>query len=104
MDPFIYPETAPTSGKLLFNLGEVSEEVLKDEKKFFENGMPLNDDPSATIETVWGRVPIRQTAGYSFDNAAGARSKQDVGFNGLSSEQEKTFPAYADYLLSLIHI
>lgn len=101
MDPFIYPETAPTSGKLFFNLGEVSEEVLKDEKKFFENGMPLNDDPSATIETVWGRVPIRQTAGYSFDNAAGARSKQDVGFNGLSSEQEKTFPAYADYLSAI---
>ena len=58
MDPFIYPETAPTSGKLFFNLGEVSEEVLKDEKKFFENGMPLNDDPSATIETVWGRSLI----------------------------------------------
>ena len=101
MDPFIYLEAAPTSGKLYFNLGEISEEVLKDEKKFFENGMPLNEDPTATVETVWGRVPIRQTAGYSFDNAAGARVKQDVGFNGLSSEEEKNFPAYANYISAI---
>lgn len=98
MDPFIYPETAPKGGSLFINLGEVSEEVLKDEKKYFENGMPLNDDPTATVQTVWGKVPVRQMAGYSFDNASGARAKQDVGFNGLTTDEEKLFPTYADYV------
>ena len=100
LDPFIYNKTAQ-GGDLYINLGEVSEEVLKDEKKFFENGMPINDDPQATESTIWGKVPVRQGAGYAFDNSPGARTKQDVGFNGLNDEEEKTWPAYVDYLNAL---
>ncbi|MCI6154359.1 MAG: cell surface protein SprA [Bacteroidales bacterium] len=97
LDPFIYNHDAQ-GGNLYINLGEVSEEVLRDEKKFFENGIPINDDPQATERTIWGKVPLRQGAGYAFDNTPGARAKQDVGFNGLNDEEERTWPVYVDYL------
>lgn len=101
MDPFIYHQGENLSGEMYLNLGEISEEVLRDEMKFFENGMPVNDDPAATKETIWGKVPIRQGTGYAFDNAPGARAKQDVGFNGLTNEEEKQWPAYVNYLTEL---
>lgn len=98
LDPFIYNKETTTGGDLYINLGEINEEVLRDEKKFFENGMPINDDPQATVETVWGKVPVRQGTGYAFDNSPGARAKQDVGFNGLNDEEEHVWPAYVNYL------
>lgn len=100
MDPFVYNKNA-AGGDLYINLGDISEEVLKDERKFFENGLPINDDPEAVETTVWGKVPKRQASGYAFDNTPGARKKQDVGFNGLSTEEEKKFPTYSDYLTRL---
>ncbi|MDR3129324.1 MAG: cell surface protein SprA [Tannerellaceae bacterium] len=97
LDPFIYNPTG-TGGDLYLNLGEISEDILKDEKKFFENGLPVNSDPSAVDTTVWGVVPRRQSTVYAFDNTAGARTLQDVGLNGLSSDSEKNFPAYRNYI------
>lgn len=98
MDPFIYNRESAGGGDLYINLGEISEDILKDGLKFFENGMPLNDDPQATRSTVWGKVPIRQAAGYAFDNSPGSREKQDVGLNGLNDEEEANWPAYITYL------
>ncbi|MDD2436930.1 MAG: cell surface protein SprA [Massilibacteroides sp.] len=100
MDPFIYDKTAD-GGDLYFNLGDISEDILKDEKKFFENGLPIDGDTTTVDFTVWGKVPRIQSTVYAFDNTAGAREKQDVGLNGLSSEEEKTYGAYADYLEKL---
>jgi cell surface protein SprA len=102
MDPFINnPETK--GGDLYFNLGEISEDVLKDEKKFFENGLPIDGNMSQVDTTVWGKVPLQQSTVYAFDNSAGARALQDVGFNGLSSAEERggQFPAYASFLTKL---
>lgn len=115
LDPFIYEEgnieggitrtgsekaTQANSpkGTLYINLGEVSEDILKDGKKFFENGLPIDGDATKTEETVWGRVPRDRSVVYAFDNAAGARRKQDVGLNGLSTEDERTFSTYQKYL------
>ncbi len=98
LDPFIYDETAE-GGDLYFNLGEISEDILKDEKKFFENGMPVDGNLSKVDTTVWGKVPRTQSTGYAFD--AQNRELQDVGLNGLSSEEELTFPAYSDFLEKL---
>lgn len=100
LDPFIYNPTSE-GGTLYINLGEVSEDILRDGLKFFENGLPINDDPSAVKETVWGKVPLRQASGYAFDNSPGARAKQDLGFNGLNDEEEKQFPAYLSFLNEL---
>ncbi len=99
LDPFIYkPQSA--GGDLYFNLGEVSEDVLKDEKKFFENGLPLDRDPSKVDTTAWGVVPNTPSLN-SFDNTTGARQIQDVGLNGLNSEEEKQHPSYVKFLEDL---
>ena len=104
MDPFIYSENAK-GGDLYFNLGEISEDVLKDEKKFFENGLPVDGDMSQVDTTVWGKVPKQLSTVYAFDNTAGTRKLQDVGLNGLSSEEERSrngsFPAYDEFLNKL---
>lgn len=103
LDPFIKARDAGTtfSGLLYFNLGEISEDILKDGKKFYESGLPIDDDPSQYTETVWGRVPTQSTVTYAFNTQSGSRSKQDVGFNGLTSEQERTYPAYAAFLSAI---
>ena len=46
-------------------------------------------------------MPTRPSAGYAFDNAAGAREKQDVGLNGLSSSEERQHPSYTTFLSAL---
>ena len=98
LDPYLEDETAE-GGDLYFNLGEISEDILKDERKFFENGMPVDGDMSKVDTTVWGKVPRTQSTGYAFD--AQNRELQDVGLNGLSTEEEQIFPTYADYLNKL---
>jgi cell surface protein SprA len=98
LDPFIYDPNAK-GGDLYFNLGEISEDILKDEKKFFENGIPADGDRTKTEETVWGYVPRQQSQVYAFDPEG--RERQDVGLNGLSTAQEFEYPTYANYLQSL---
>lgn len=100
LDPFIYEQNS-TGGDLYFNLGEVSEDILKDGKKFFENGLPSESNSYTYEETVWGRIPTMSSLVYAFDNNAGSRDQQDVGLNGLNSNDEKNHPAYADYLAAL---
>ncbi|GHT61144.1 hypothetical protein FACS189451_02550 [Bacteroidia bacterium] len=108
LDPFIGRENAH-GGNLYFNLGEISEDILKDERKFFENGLPVDTTHfyDKVDTTVWGLVPKQQSLVYAFDNAAGAREKQDVGFDGLPTRgdentlNEFTYPTYANYLAEL---
>lgn len=102
MDPFINkPEAATHGGDMYFDLGEISEDVLKDEKKFYENGLPIDADQSKVVTTNWGKVPTQQSTVYAFDNTSGTRALQDVGFNGLSSEEERTFGPYLAFLNNL---
>ena len=101
MDPFIYTDeqqdAASYGGDLYINLGEISEDVLRDGKKFYESGMPVGGTGSFT-ETQWGRVPVQATQTYAFATTSGSRALQDVGLNGLTDEEERLYPAYADFL------
>lgn len=103
LDPFIYHPQSK-GGNLCLHLGDVSEDVLRDGRKFFENGIPVNDTSGATEQTVWGKVPAVQPVSSGFDNTGTGLSRQDVGLNGLSSEEEKQTPVYADYLSHLHRI
>lgn len=104
LDPFIYSRDSITAqgnkasytGDLFINLGEVSEDVLKDGKKSYESGMPVNDQ-STFSTTVWGRVPNEKSVVYSFSNESGARQRQDIGLNGLSSTDERDYVTYREY-------
>lgn len=105
LDPYIYEEREGTpvkGGDLYFNLGEISEDVLKDEKKFFENGLPINGDTTQVEKTVWGLVPKQQSTVYAFDNTAGSRNRQDVGLNGLSADDEVGYPTYQEFIDKLM--
>ena len=100
LDPFIY-EQSGMGGELYFNLGEVSEDILKDGKKFYENGLPASGNNNGYEESAWGRIPTTTSLVYAFDNNSGSREQQDVGLNGLSSSDEAQFPAYKNYLEAL---
>ena len=74
-----------------FNLGSVSEDILKDGRQSFENGIPANGDKSQMDSTRWGYLSEIQPITEFFDNAAGARDAQDVGFDALLDSEERTW-------------
>ena len=91
MDPYVYEQNSDNRGELYFNLGNVSEDILNDSRKFFEQGMPGPDEPFDVDQTAWGYVPTKQSLVNAFSNEAATRIMQDIGFDGLTSEQESTF-------------
>lgn len=95
MDPFINKASSP-GGNLYINLGNVSEDVLKDSRKFFENGIPYPKIPQQLAVSSWGFIPQLQTQVVrAFDNDPAARAVQDVGYDGLDDEEERDkFAAY----------
>lgn len=95
MDPFVY-DPSHTGGYLYFNLGDVSEDVLKDGRKSYENGLPTSATVVNVDTTIWGRVPTMQALVNSFDNNPSSRQFQDVGLDGLSDADENSF--YASYI------
>ena len=104
MDPFIYQRQAGNAadyeGDLYLNLGEVSEDVLRDGKKFYESGMPV-DGSQAFSWTQWGKIPEQATQTYAFATTSGSRVLQDVGLNGLNNQEEQTYGAYAEWLQNI---
>ncbi len=95
MDPFIYKANAP-GGDLYFNLGTISEDILKDGRKSLENGLPPDADVSRIDQTAWGKVPKLQPVIQAFDNNPAARKYQDVGLDGLRDEEERQL--FTDFL------
>lgn len=99
MNPFLDPDNPNyEGGDLYFNFGEISEDILKDGLKSYENGIPYDGDDTYLAETVWGRVSKQNSLTYSFDNNNGARLVQDVGLDGLPNDMEFESPSYKTYL------
>jgi cell surface protein SprA len=93
MDPF-HDESLNngSGGKLYFNLGDISEDILKDSRRSFENGLPSPTNPTAPVDTTsWGLVPQNQSIVNAFDNDPDSRQAQDVGLDGLSTLNERDF-------------
>ena len=89
-------------GELYINLGDISEDILRDGKKAFEHGLPVSATDQGRIDsTIWGYVPRTTSTVVAFSNEAGSRAMQDVGLNGLSTAQEQNWPAYRQYLAEL---
>ncbi len=104
LDPFLYSKEQPDAdhygGDLYINLGEVSEDVLRDGKKFYESGMPVDGSTNFTT-TQWGKIPNQATINYAFATGSGARARQDVGYNGLTNEEERTYTPYQSFLTAI---
>lgn len=113
LDPFIsgpngrvldgvFNENNTTGGKLRFNLGEVSEDIIKDGRHGFENGLPADGDVSETATTEWGRITRQQFLIPAFDNSPEARANQDIGLDGLNSQDEVEF--FRDRYLNRLNV
>lgn len=99
LDPFLDEDNPNTEGgDLYFNFGEISEDILKDGMKSYENGLPVDGNYDFITETAWGRVSRQNSLTYAFDNSGSARRLQDVGLDGLPNEDEFTFSSYKEYL------
>lgn len=102
LNPFLDPENPNyEGGDLYINLGELSEDILKDGLKSYENGLPYNGGTDHTTTTVWGRVSTENSLTYAFDNSDQSRLNQDVGLDGLRNDDEFSFPSYSSYLEAL---
>ncbi len=105
LSPFLDPDDpfSPASdfdrkeGDLYVNLGNVSEDILRDSRKFFENGLPGPANPDRRVDTTnWSVVPIAQQITRAFDNDPETRELQDVGIDGLDNEGERV--KFRDYI------
>ncbi|MCB0402960.1 MAG: cell surface protein SprA [Flavobacteriales bacterium] len=106
MDPFNEDgDPNHPGGVLYFNLGNISEDILKDDRKAFENGLPttaINYSTGANANlvdtTIWGRVPTVQALVNAFDNTPSTRPFQDIGLDGLNNTDEAAFfPNFAGF-------
>ncbi|MGZ0015205.1 T9SS outer membrane translocon Sov/SprA [Yeosuana sp. AK3] len=87
-DPFQDNPTNP-GGKLVFNLGNISEDIIKDGRKLYENGLPQDGNKSLLPVTTWGTViPQNQSLIYAFDTTGQERANQDVGYDGYNDNEE----------------
>ena len=95
------PTANTTGGKLIFNLGSISEDVMVDERHAFEQGLPSDGsiDANEVTENEWGRVTRQPYLNPAFDNEANARSNQDVGLDGVKNTEEATY--FVNYINSL---
>jgi len=111
LSPFI--ENQGGGGEIVFNLGNVSEDLLRDSKRFYENGLPTSQDaetnnqqnPGKNIEeqlvstTNWARVPRLVNRIRAFNREDGSQNEQDLGFDGFNDSLEVEH--YNDYIEEL---
>uniref|UniRef100_F4CCF8 Gliding motility protein SprA N-terminal domain-containing protein n=1 Tax=Sphingobacterium sp. (strain 21) TaxID=743722 RepID=F4CCF8_SPHS2 len=88
MDPFIY-KPQDEGGDLYFNLGNISEDILKDGRRAVENALPTNGNYAEMDLTNWGRVPKLQPMVQAFANNPDQRALQDVGLDALNDADER---------------
>ncbi|MBK5278663.1 MAG: cell surface protein SprA [Bacteroidia bacterium] len=113
MDPFINskngqiddgrgePRSNTTGGNVVFHLGSLSEDLMRDGKHAFENGLPTdgNLNGSGATANPWGYVTTQQYLNNAFDNESSSRANQDVGLDGLSTTKENDY--FKDFLNTL---
>ena len=91
MDPFVYDSTH-SGGELYVNLGDISEDILKDSLQFYEQGLIVESHDT----TIWGLVPNNRPQYNAFSSGETMREYQDVGYDGLRTVEEQEF--LDDYL------
>ncbi len=105
MDPYnedykkLFGNALPQNGELLIHLGNVSEDVVKDNRMSYENGLPGANTNNDTVQTRLAVVPRSPALVNVFDNNDASRPLQDVGFDGRNNADEKNyFKSYLDDL------
>ncbi len=75
------------AGKIVFHLGNVSEDILNDNQQFYENTIPVNGEEGPSASTVWGEIPLNSPTNNAFD--LNNRDDQDLGLDGLNNAAER---------------
>lgn len=91
LDPFMGVDGATDGGELYFNLGSVSEDILKDGAQAIENGIPISGDISQLDTSSWGFIPRARPPVIAFNTDESSRGVQDVGYDLMTDAQEGTF-------------
>ncbi|MFV0305566.1 MAG: cell surface protein SprA [Moheibacter sp.] len=86
MDP--YADGVGGNGDLIIQLGNVSEDILKDGQLLYENGMPYTGASNEISQTNWGNQPENYPIIYAYETEGAARKEQDLGYNGLTDTEE----------------
>jgi len=87
------------TGQMVINLGNISEDILKDNIQFYENSLPTPGESVPLINTAWGKIPTNSPLTDAFDADRENRENQDVGYDGLANNEEQEF--YDSYLQSI---
>lgn len=94
-NPYEDNPASTNQGQLYINIGNVSEDILRDNRRAAENGLAKEEGlaaiQAATDNTIWGRVPRNPVINYAFDADPARRLRQDVGLDGLDDATERTF-------------
>jgi len=86
-----------TGGDLYIDLGNISEDILPDSRKSFENGLPTASGSNMDLDTTaWATVPNSQIVVNAFDPDKASMRTQDVGLDGNSNADERK--AYAAFI------
>ncbi len=95
-DGVVRNSPANERGTLYLNLGSISEDILKDSRKGFENGLPetgfdaaLGNDAVGVEKTGISYISDEKSLLYAFGQGDGARQNQDVGLDGVNDANEK---------------
>ena len=90
-DPFILNPNS-SGGEMYFNLGNISEDILKDGRRFYENGLNTLQTPAREDTSRWARVPRNPIQiAQAFSNIIEERVQQDIGFDGVTDDEERQF-------------
>lgn len=87
-DPYADGGSLGADPKLMLQLGNVSEDILKDGKLSYENGLPTLSNNTTTTTSNWGKQPSQFPVLYAFSSEGEERTAQDVGYDGLTNEEE----------------
>lgn len=91
------PNSTKEGGYLYFNLGNVSEDVLPDSRKSYENGLPTAGGANTDQDiTPWAVVSNNQAIVNAFDTDKASRPLQDIGLDGRDNRTEKQ--AYQNFV------
>lgn len=85
------PQNSLNQGKLFIDLGNISEDILRDSRKQYENGLPTTQNPNPIETTNQGNVPRNPSILYAFSADASERSQQDIGLDGVATADEANF-------------
>ena len=101
LDPFIYSRQQGNNnpgGEFYIDLGDISEDILRDGNKSYESGLGLEASSATYSTNNWGVYATQNAVTYAFTTNSGSRARQDIGLDGMNDDDERAHPSYSQYL------